>query len=78
MSLEIVLEVWQALRPHIAGGFQEAADDFVTVLVDNVIDLKEASAYTTDMYIKKSLSDHIEIDDYEDEDEDDMYNEYDE
>lgn len=69
MSLDLSLEIWEALRPHIAGGFQEAADDFVTVLVDNVIDPEDIVASTTDLHIKKSLLDHIEVDDYE-EDED--------
>ena len=69
MSLDLSLEIWEALRPHIAGGFQEAADDFVTVLTENLINAEDISASTTDRHIKKSLLDHIEVEDYE-EDED--------
>ena len=48
---------------------QEAADDFVTVLTENLINAEDISASTTDRHIKKSLLDHIEVEDYE-EDED--------
>jgi len=68
MSLDLSLEIWETLRPHIAGGFQEAADDFVTLLTENLIDPEDIAASATDSHIKKSLLDYIEIEDYEEED----------
>mgnify|MGYP004003700023 FL=1 len=69
MSLDLSLEIWEALRPHIAGGFQEAADDFVMLLIENAIDPVDINASTSDTYIKKSLVDHVVVEEYE-EDED--------
>jgi len=67
MSLDLSLEIWEALRPHIAGGFQEAADDFVTILTENMVDPEDINASTTDSHIKKALMDHIEVEDYEED-----------
>jgi len=69
MSVDLSLEIWEALRPHIAGGFQEAADDFVAVLTENLIEPEDINASTTDTHIKKALVDYIDVEDYE-EDED--------
>ena len=69
MSLDLSLEIWEALRPHIAGGFQEAADDFVMLLIENAIDPADINASTSDTYIKKSLVDLVVVEEYE-EDED--------
>ena len=68
MSVDLSLEIWEALRPHIAGGFQEAADDFVTILTENLVDPEDINASTTDTHIKKALMDYIEIEDYEEDD----------
>jgi hypothetical protein len=67
MSLDLSLEIWEALRPHIAGGFQEAADDFVVVLTENMLDPVDINEYNTDPHIKKSLLDYIDVEDYEEE-----------
>jgi hypothetical protein len=72
MSLDLSLEIWEALRPHIAGGFQAAADDFVSILSENAYSLEELSENTTDSYIRSSLKDYIELDDDEPEIDDDM------
>lgn len=74
MNVDLYLEVWQALRPHLIGvDVAEAADDFVHVLIEHGIAAEDVAEYTTDPDIKAALRAYVELEedeDYEDEDED--------
>jgi hypothetical protein len=85
MSPDLAMEIWEALRPHISGGFQQAADDFAAVLIENGMNAGEIADVAQDSYVIKSLAEYAdeelvydEEDDedygfYEDDDENDNY-----
>jgi len=85
MSPDLAMEIWEVLRPHISGGFQQAADDFAAVLIENGMNASEIAAVAQDSYVIKSLAeyadeelvyedeDNEDYDFYEDDDENDNY-----
>ena len=75
MSLDIHLEIWEAMQEHIVD-VKGAADDFVAVLIENGIDGEKIADATTNEDVKKALIDYdvdVGYDDYDDYDEDDEY-----
>lgn len=76
MNLEILAELWQELRRYVASvDHAEAADTFVSVLIDNDINADDIKlVFKSDSEIKRAvasyLKDHQEDEDDE-EDEDD-------
>jgi hypothetical protein len=71
MSLELHLELWEAMQEHIVDT-KTAADDFVSVLVENGFDAKNIALESTNDDIKKALldySDEIDVDVDDDMDE---------
>ncbi len=75
MSLDIHLEIWEAMQEHIVD-VKGAADDFVAVLIENGIDGEKIADVTTNEDVKKALIDYdvdVGYDDYDDYDEDDEY-----
>ena len=82
MSLELVTEIWAAMKPLFATSDRpEAADTFVNVLIDNDFDPKDLKrAFKKDGNIINALGLHDDdvSDVEEDEDEeDDGYEDYD-
>jgi hypothetical protein len=81
MSLELVTEIWAAMKPLFATSDRpEAADTFVNVLIDNDFDPKDLKrAFKKDGNIINALGLHDDVSDVdEDEDEeDDGYEDYD-
>jgi ABC-type Zn uptake system ZnuABC Zn-binding protein ZnuA len=74
MSPDLAIEIWEALRPHISGGFQQAADDFAAVLIENGMNANEVAAVAQDSYVIKSLAEYANEElVYEDEDDDDYF-----
>jgi len=82
MSPDLAMEIWEALRPHISGGFQQAADDFAAVLIENGMNANDVAEVAQDSYVIKSLAEYAdeelvyEDEDYgfyEDDDENDNY-----
>jgi hypothetical protein len=72
MSPDLAMEIWEALRPHISGGFQQAADDFAAVLIENGMNASEIAAVAQDNYVIKSLAEYADEElVYEDEDDED-------
>jgi hypothetical protein len=72
MSPDMAMEIWEALRPHISGGFQQAADDFAAVLIENGMNASEIAAVAQDGYVIKSLAEYADEElVYEDEDDED-------
>ena len=72
MSPDLAMEIWEALRPHISGGFQQAADDFAAVLIENGMNASEIAAVAQDSYVIKSLAEYADEElVYEDEDDED-------
>jgi hypothetical protein len=72
MSPDLAIEIWEALRPHISGGFQQAADDFAAVLIENGMNASEIAAVAQDNYVIKSLAEYADEElVYEDEDDED-------
>jgi type III secretory pathway lipoprotein EscJ len=69
MSLELNLDIWEAMQEHIVD-VKGAADDFVAVLVENGIDAEKIADVTTNEDIRKALLDYdidieVEEDDFE-------------
>ena len=74
----MAMEIWEAMRPHISGGFQQAADDFVQVLVENGMNAAEIADVAQDSYVIKSLAEYADEElVYVEDDDDDEYNFYD-
>jgi hypothetical protein len=70
MSPDLAMEIWEALRPHISGGFQQAADDFAAVLIENGFNAAELADVAQDSYVIKSLAEYADEDlVYDDDDE---------
>jgi hypothetical protein len=80
MDQDILSEIWEAVRPHIAGDYKGAAKDFVAVLHEHGVSLEDFLDYTSDTHIKKAALEYVEVDLEEDEeiefefDDDEMYN----
>jgi len=75
MSPELAMEIWEALRPHISGSFQQAADDFVTVLIENGMSANEIAEVCQDTHCIKSLKEYADedvISNYEEDDDEDF------
>jgi len=82
VSLEIHLEIWEAMQEHIVD-VKGAADDFVAVLIENGIAGEKIADATTNEDVKKALIDYdvdvnVDVDDdydeySEDDDEDGEY-----
>ncbi len=69
MSLELNLDIWEALREHVSD-IKDAADDFVEVLIENGIDAEKIATATTDEDVRKALIDYdveVEVDEEEDD-----------
>lgn len=92
-NIEILLEVWSALRPHLIGGDVEvAADDFVHVVLEHGVSASALLPYVNDddelatalkEYAREdayheSYSESEYEDSYSDDDDDYDYNEYEE
>ena len=73
MEEDVILSLWTELKPHIAGGFTEAADVFINVLVEHDVSLEELYTLTTDMHIKNAIRGHVEIEEEEEEEEEEDY-----
>jgi hypothetical protein len=80
MSIELSREIWNELRRYInTVDRDEAAETFVSVLIDNDTDADEIkSVFKTEPDIKRALASYLKdhVDD-EDEDDDDLHNDYD-
>ena len=83
MSLDFVVEVWDALRSHIdLNDRTDAADSLINLLIDNnyePTDIKDA--FSGEKEVLSALKDYLEqhdieddVDDYYDEDIDDEWN----
>jgi len=68
MSLELNLDIWEALQEHCLDT-RAAADDFVEVLIENGIDAEKIAVATQDSDIRSALIDYdIEIEEEDTED----------
>lgn len=70
ITIDILPEIWEAMRPHLAGGDKQAAEDFVNVLADNGVELAEFNEMISDRHIKEALLEYIDHDDLEEEGDD--------
>jgi hypothetical protein len=81
MSLELVTEIWAAMKPlFVMSDRPEAAETFVNVLIDNDFDPRDLKrAFKKDGNIINALGLHDDVSDVEEdeEDEDDDYENYD-
>lgn len=70
MSGELLAVFWQTVREYIpAKDRQIAADHIVTELVDLGIDDRDLHELAIDRVMKTAISEHIELDQDDDEDE---------
>jgi hypothetical protein len=74
MSLNLVTEIWAAMKPLFATSDRpEAAETFVNVLIENDFDPKDLKrVFKKDGNIVNALGIHDDVD-YSEEDEDDEY-----
>jgi hypothetical protein len=75
MSLDVISEVWDALREHIdLSERDDAADTLVNFLIDNNYEIDDIKDAFKDKDITKALKgyaeEHFQEDDYEDYEED--------
>jgi hypothetical protein len=81
MSLELVTEIWAAMKPlFVTSDRPEAAETFVNVLIDNDFDPRDLKkAFKKDGNIINALGLHDDVSDIEEEDDDeeDGYEDYD-
>lgn len=73
MDVEVCLEIWQALKHHLIGSdIESAADDFVHVLIENGISAEVLAEYAIDTDVKNALKEYADIDDFDEDDEDEL------
>jgi hypothetical protein len=79
MSLELVTEIWAAMKPlFVMSDRPEAAETFVNVLIDNDFDPRDLKrAFKKDGNIINALGLHDDVEEEDEEDEDDDYENYD-
>ena len=82
MSLDVISEVWDALREHIdLSERDDAADTLVNFLIDNNYEIEDIKDAFKDKDITKALKgyaeEHFQEDDYEEYDEDTDTDEWD-
>jgi hypothetical protein len=81
MSLELVTEIWAAMKPlFVMSDRPEAAETFVNVLIDNDFDPRDLKrAFKKDGNIINALGLHDDVSDVEEDedDEEDGYEDYD-
>ena len=70
MNIEINLHVWNELKEHIIDR-EEAAEDFVRVLIEHGALADKIVEYAIDSDVKSALKEYTELED--DEDNDDRY-----
>jgi hypothetical protein len=75
MSLDLHLDLWEAMQEHFVD-IKSAADDFIAVLIENGISGEKIADATSNDDLKKTLLDY-DIDVDVDEDDDEYYNEED-
>lgn len=69
MSLVLLSDFWTALKDHIdRSELDNAADSFVSLLIDNGFEPKEIREYFDDKPVLSALSYYAENDDLDDED----------
>jgi hypothetical protein len=67
-DLEVQLQIWKELKPHLIGGDVEAAaDDFIHVLLEHGADANEIMKYAVDSDLKLVLRDHADEEHFEDD-----------
>jgi hypothetical protein len=79
MSLELVTEIWAAMKPlFVMSDRPEAAETFVNVLIDNDFDPKDLKrSFKKDGNIINALGLHDDVEEEDEEDEEDDYENYD-
>ena len=78
-DIELLLQIWKELRPHILSGDRsDAAEDFVHTLMEHGIDPNDVMEFAVDGDLKSVLRDHVSDEHFDDEagfdDEDDEEN----
>ena len=74
-DIELLLQIWKELRPHILSGDRpEAAEDFLHTLMEHGIDPNDIMEFAVDSDLKTILRDHadeehFDEDDFDEEDE---------
>lgn len=78
MDLDLHLQVWQELKPHLLGAdINESAEAFIKVLIEHGADAEEFTEYSLDDALKLALQEYIEIEEDEvDEDVDEYEEDY--
>jgi len=75
MSLDVISEVWEALRLHVdMNERKDAADTLVTYLMENNYEAAEIkTAFRGDKEVAKALTYYADTHDHDEEEEDDEY-----
>ena len=74
MDLELHLLVWNELKEHFAGNdAEEAAEDFIRVLIEHGADADEIAEFAIDDEIKEALKEYTDLDEEDEFEEEDEY-----
>lgn len=79
-DLEVHLQIWKELKPHLMGGdVVAAAEDFVHVLLEHGADANEIMEYAIDSDLKLVLREYADEEHFDDDDHNDIdeYTEHD-
>ena len=86
MSVDLYFEIWNELKRHInIVDREEAAENLVSVLIDNDVDADDIkSSFKSDSDVKRALTSYLkdhpvdDDEDFEDDEDDDYYEDEDE
>lgn len=68
LDIEVHLQVWKELKPHLIGGdVIAAAEDFIQVLLEHGIDANEVMKYAVDNDLKSVLREFADDEHFDEE-----------
>ena len=68
LDLEVHLQIWKELKPHLMGGdVTAAADDFIHVLLEHGADANEIIKYAVDSDLKTVLREYADDEHFDDD-----------
>ena len=77
-DIELILQIWKEMKPHILGGdIESAAEDFVHILLEHGIDPNEVMTFAVDSELKTILRDHADEEHFDEDDDEYDEGEYD-
>lgn len=77
-DIDMLLEIWKGLKPHLAGGdIDAAAEDFVHILTEHGISAEDLAEYALDPELKAILREYTDEEDFDEDEEELDFGDYD-